>query len=380
MRAARLTAAVVALALLAPAARAQRSQAQAKKQELGQIQKELESTRREIDEYKKLEQALGKDLEKIESRTGDARRRMDDLRRRVGDAERKRRELKTRMASLGQASGFWKEALAEDTRQHARAFASRNEAYGRGDLYAEGFRRAAVLEKARYLAGLQGISRTTAQAEAETRRRAQELAERSRQAEKERASTQAEYDKKKAAIAEAQENLAAAVARAKELEETAKALTSLLRRLKEAPKPGKAAQQTARWDVPPNSLLWPADGTVLKPFGRQRNAELNTWVISQGILLKTPGQASVAAVRGGKVIFTGPFRSYGQVMIIDHGANVYSIYGDLGAIMKAKGADVQAGEVIASAGAPKGGEGGRVYFELRRGTEAMDPLVWLRKR
>ena len=40
--------------------------------------------------------------------------------------------------------------------------------------------------------------------------------------------------------------------------------------------------------------------------------------------------APVQAVDGGKVIFAGPFRSYGQVLIVDHGSNFFSIYGELG--------------------------------------------------
>ena len=171
---------------------------------------------------------------------------------------------------------------------------------------------------------------------------------------------------------------AEAQARAKELEETAKALTRLIRSLREPRKPG--APPIVHWDVPPNSLLWPAQGSVLKPFGRQRNAELDTWVISQGILLQTPAEAAVSAVRGGKVIFCGPFRSYGQVMILDHGSNFFTIYGGLGSLLKVKGAEVQPGEAIARAGPPKAGQGGRLYFELRRGSEALDPLVWLQKQ
>jgi murein hydrolase activator len=369
-------AAVLSLAPALPAAA--QNAAASRRRELGEIRRELESARRDIDEYKRQEQSLSKDLQKIESRSGDARRRLDELKSRAAAAEKKKQQLKSRLTALGQTETFWKSALGEDLRRFAASQAARDEAFRAADLWGEGLRRAALLEKVELLLGLQGVSRTTALAEAQTRRSAQLLAQRSLRAQQEHKSTQLEYERKRAAIADTQEKVAAATARAKDLEENAKALTRLIRTLRE-PRRAGGAPHVAHWDVPANSLLWPAQGSVLKTFGRQRNAELNTWVISQGILLETAREAAVAAVRPGKVIFCGPFRSYGQVMILDHGSNLFSIYGDLGAILKQKGTDVQLGETIATAGSSKTG-GGNVYFELRRGTEALDPLVWLRKR
>lgn len=355
------------------------SPAQANRRQLADIQKQLDAARREVEQYKQQEQALGQDLHKIQSRTGESRRRFETLQRHVADSERRQRELKTKLMSLGQASTYWHEALAADVRRYAMESRARDDYYGRGDLWAEGFMRAAAFEKVDLLLGLQGVSRQTALAEAQTRAKARELAQRTRQARRERESSEQEYQAKKAAVAEAQQKMAAAQARAKDLEETARALTRLLRTLRE-PKRSSQAVAAAHWDVPPNSLLWPAQGAVIKPFGRQRNPELDTWVISQGILLKTAAGAAVEAVRGGRVIFSGPFRSYGQVLIVDHGSNLFGIYGDLGEILKEKGAQVQPGEVIAKAGTAAPGAPGRLYFELRRGTEALDPLTWLKKQ
>ena len=369
----------LALALALPAPAGARSAAGAKSQELGQVQRELEATRRQIDEYRSLEESLGKDLEKIQSRSGEARRRIDELQLNVRQAEQRKRELKSKLAALGQASGLWKNSLDSELRGHQLASASRNDAYGRADLWKEAYLRAAILGKVELLAGLQGISHTTALAEARTRRRAEDLAQRRQQASRQQLAAQRELEQKKAAIEQTQEKVASAMARAKELEESARALTRLIRALRQPRKPG-VPPALAHWDVPPSSLLWPASGSVLKPFGRQRNPELDTWVINQGILLQTAEGAEVSAVRAGRVIFCGPFRSYGQVMIVDHGANFFSIYGALGETFKGKGSDVASGEVIAKAGAPKQGQGGRLYLELRRGTEALDPLVWLKKR
>ena len=92
-------------------------------------------------------------------------------------AEQKKLELTSRLTALGQASGFWNASLEAEVRAYARGWASREDAFGRGDLWKESFRRAAMKEKAELLAGLQGVSRTTALDQAETRRKAQELAQ-----------------------------------------------------------------------------------------------------------------------------------------------------------------------------------------------------------
>jgi septal ring factor EnvC (AmiA/AmiB activator) len=385
VRAAGVSAGVLSavLALMAPMnAFAQSSAAQARRQQAA-VQRELEETRKQLEEYRKEEQSLGKELHRIESRTGESRRRVEELRQGVKNAEKKRKELRQRMAAVGQASGYWKQSVQDELRAYQYALAGRDDAFGSADLLREEYRRAAMLDKVELIAGLQGISRTTALAEQEAKRRAADLSQRHKKAQEAQADAQREYESKKAAVAQAQGKVAAAAARAKELEENARALTALIRKLKETPhraKGGTAPQVAQRWDVAPNSLTWPADGTVVKPFGKQRNPELNTWVISQGIMLQTAAAADVEPVRGGKVIFAGPFKSYGQVLILDHGSNLYSIYGSLGSVLKEKGAEVKPGEVIAKAGAEKDGGGGRVYLELRRGTDAVDPLVWLKKR
>jgi septal ring factor EnvC (AmiA/AmiB activator) len=101
-------------------------------------------------------------------------------------------------------------------------------------------------------------------------------------------------------------------------------------------------------------------------------------MVRQGLTMATLPGAPVSAVADGKVIFAGPFRSYGSVVILDHGGGFFSVYGQLGDIDAAKGTLVKAGDSIAVAGG--GADAGRMYFEVRRGTDALDPTVWLEKR
>jgi septal ring factor EnvC (AmiA/AmiB activator) len=263
--------------------------------------------------------------------------------------------------------------------RHAAFESGRSDFYGTAELWADEFRRAAILEKSRHLRGLKGFSKKTQAAEADERKKAAELADSRRQAQAERDDRRKEYEAKKAALAQAQTQVADAARRAKELEENAKAMTALLDKLGKAAKSRKPAGVKAVLDVPRHSLPWPAEGKVLSGFGREKDKELGTWTVRQGLTLSTEDSAPVTPVAPGRVIFAGPFRSYGQVVIVDHGGGFFSVYGNLGEILKGKGADARAGEPIAKAGAAKDGSG-RVYLEIRRGTEALDPAAWLEKK
>ncbi|MBI3552338.1 MAG: peptidoglycan DD-metalloendopeptidase family protein [Elusimicrobia bacterium] len=352
-------------------------QVQTKRKELTQIQKQLESTRREIEDYRRIEQSLGGELHKLEKGNQEALKKMQQLQRNIRLAESRKSGLKSRLGALGQASGFWRSELESDVNSLAAARASRDDSFGTDELWKESFRRSAIMEKADLMAGLQGISRKTQAEEVQSRRQAADLLVRSRKAEAEQATRKAEYEEKQAAMAEAQQKKQDAIRRVVDLEETAKALNRLIRNLSRNNKRGQPA--ASKLAIARNSLSWPAAGPVIQSFGRQRNAELNSWVIHQGILLQTAAAAPVYPVRPGRVIFSGPFHSYGQVLIVDHGSGLYGVYGELGAVLKPKGSEVRGGEAMARAGA--GGDGkGRLYLELRNGSEALDPALWLESR
>ena len=375
VRLARLALAAMLLAAV-PGARAQTEE---KRQELIRIQKEYEKTKAEIETYRRQGEALSRDLHKIESHDAQTRRRINTIEKNIHWAEDRRRQLKSRLGALNLASGFWTAALDSELRDYAVSLAGREAAWGGADLWTEAFRRAVLLDKARMIASLRGYRIRTEVAAEAARHQTVELADRSRQAQAEARSVREEYERKQAAVAEARQKAEAAAKRVQELEETKLALTRLLARIGTAGR--LSVQGGARLEMPRNSLPWPVAGTVARPFGRERNSELNTWVIHQGVTFATRPGAAVGAVGAGQVIYAGTFRSYGKVVIVDHGGGFFSIYGELGEILKPKGATVETGEAVGLAGVAGGRETrGVVYLELRRGTEALDPMAWLEKR
>ncbi len=362
---------LIVAGLLALGAAPAAAQLKAKRKELSRIQVELKQTLRELDGLRAAERELGEDVRGMESRDAKSRHRVDGLQSDIRRAESKRADLKSRLDAARSVTGFWSAAIASEAARYAALSAASRDMYGTRDLWADEFRRDALIEKGRHLRGLRGFRLKTEEAAAETRRRAQELAESRRRAETELSGGRREYEAKKAALEQTQVKVAAAARRAKELEESAHALTSLLDKIGKAGRYRKTGP-AVRLEFPKHSLPWPAEGKVLRSFGRERDPELGTWTVRQGTLFSSEIGAAVGSVARGRVIFSGPFRSYGQVVIVDHDGGFFSVYGELGEIKKNKGDLVRAGETLARSD-------GRIYLELRRGTEALDPEEWLKR-
>jgi septal ring factor EnvC (AmiA/AmiB activator) len=84
-------------------------------------------------------------------------------------------------------------------------------------------------------------------------------------------------------------------------------------------------------------------------------------------------------VHDGTVAFADTFAGYGKLVIVDHGAQAFTLYGHLLDIPVARGARVSQGDLVGSSGFALLGVPG-LYFELRVDGRPVDPLQWLRKR
>lgn len=124
-------------------------------------------------------------------------------------------------------------------------------------------------------------------------------------------------------------------------------------------------------------LPWPAeDARLVRRFGPQRDPRYGTVTAHPGWdLLVSPG-AEVKSVAGGRVVFAQFFRSWGNLVIVAHGEEIYTLYGRLATMFVSAGQRVAMGETLGLAGAND--EDRNLYFEVRKGTKALDPAAWLR--
>jgi septal ring factor EnvC (AmiA/AmiB activator) len=124
-------------------------------------------------------------------------------------------------------------------------------------------------------------------------------------------------------------------------------------------------------------LDWPVAGRMLTRFGGQ-GVGVARAPAQMGVQFAVEEGSSVHAVHDGIVAFAGPFTGYGNLVIIDHGAQTFSLYGQLGAAQVDAGARIERGQAVGNAGRILAGIPG-VYFEMRVDGKAVDPLEWLKK-
>lgn len=353
----------------------------AKKKELERVAAELNQKRAEIERYRKEERSLERDLLRIEDKRDRSRDRLRQIKRDLGAAQGRISELRTRLDALQATFGGWRDVLAEGLATYDRMGRLDSPYYGAEALWDQALLRASLLGQARYLESLQGLKATTERAAAEVQARERRLRSRSEVEREEAQRQEAALREKRSSLATTQALRDAALTRVRELEESAQALNALLASLEKRPRrAGPRVLPVAR-----HSLSWPVEGKLVGSFGRERVAELDTWVIRQGIQIETAAASVVRSVAPGRVVFAGLFRRYGRIVIVDHGSGFFSVYGWLDRSARAKGDEVDAGDAVGYAGpTPEAGpaaEGrARVYFEVRRNGTALDPLGWLKER
>ncbi|MEH6433642.1 murein hydrolase activator EnvC family protein [Massilia sp. DD77] len=118
----------------------------------------------------------------------------------------------------------------------------------------------------------------------------------------------------------------------------------------------------------------PVSGAVAARFGSRRG-DGPTW---KGMFIKAAEGAEVRAVAQGRVVYSDWMRGFGNLIIIDHGGEYLSIYGNNQSLLKRAGDMVRPGEAIASAGNTGGNEESGLYFELRHRGKAFDPASWVK--
>ena len=127
------------------------------------------------------------------------------------------------------------------------------------------------------------------------------------------------------------------------------------------------------------ALSWPIKGPVIEGFGKQRDPKFSTYTVSNGLKIAAMPGTGVRAVFQGTVLYSQWFKGYGNLIVVDHGNRVFSLYGNLKGPAVAIGDRVSAGQTIAGVGESEDAQpGGYLYFEIRQDNRPEDPRKWLR--
>ena len=126
-------------------------------------------------------------------------------------------------------------------------------------------------------------------------------------------------------------------------------------------------------------LKMPVKGKIISLFGKFKNTQFNTLNFRSGIEIQTERGEPIQAVYAGKILYADWFKGYGNMIIIDHGENYYTVYAHIEEAFKTAGDVVEAGEVMATVGDTGSITGPKLYFEVRHHGKPLDPMQWLEK-
>jgi len=127
-------------------------------------------------------------------------------------------------------------------------------------------------------------------------------------------------------------------------------------------------------------LPWPTEGRIIAAFGAQVHPRFGTRTFRNGVDIEANEGKDVAAVFGGHVVYTGWFKGYGNLIILDHDNEYYTLYAHMAEIGVKEGDDVRQGQRIGTVGDTGSLDGPRLYFEVRYQGKPQDPEQWLRQR
>ena len=136
------------------------------------------------------------------------------------------------------------------------------------------------------------------------------------------------------------------------------------------PAPGGFSAQRGR-------LPWPVSGRVEATFGKRVDPRSDIVLVANGIDIRAPLSEPIRAVFDGKVVYADRFQGFGRMLVIAHAGGYFSVYAHLERFGVGMNADVRQFQVIGFVGDSDSLKGPYLYFEVRKGSEPMDPLAWL---
>ncbi|MHB8731561.1 MAG: murein hydrolase activator EnvC family protein [bacterium] len=155
----------------------------------------------------------------------------------------------------------------------------------------------------------------------------------------------------------------------RELEAESFQIANMIRRQQRGPHRG------ARLSLLSGSFLWPASGPISSGFGWRIDPFIHRRALHTGIDIAVPWGTPVKAAQSGTVLFVGWMTGYGNVVVLDHGNGVSTVYAHLSSYVVHAGEAVTRGQVIARAGSTGWSTGPHLHFEVRQDGQPVDPLA-----
>ena len=383
----------VLLALVVFASPLYCDEAARRKQELEKLKNAAAAKERELQKYRKQAQQISQEISALENQKARAEQRKNKVESDITYVEQNLLSIEDKRAALERSMPMWQGVVQAELVQYyfMPVCAACPGGYSlEQDIFVDRM----VTHKAAFAAELKKENKEAKERLHSFEERNKKLMAQSSQIKQEQAVISQSFNKKKKDLDVTRRKADAVRKEINELNKSAAELNNLLasfeRKRKAADAKKAAASKTPvkksstgpRIDAPRHSLPWPVEGTVISKFGKEYRADLNTWIFRDGIKISAQAGEPVRTAAEGSVIYAGPFRSYGNVVIVDHNKGFFTIYGFLKEISASVGDKLPVQGVIGTAGQDTQSSSGTgksaVYFEIRQGTTAVNPQEWLK--
>nr|WP_299379928.1 peptidoglycan DD-metalloendopeptidase family protein [uncultured Halomonas sp.] len=121
-------------------------------------------------------------------------------------------------------------------------------------------------------------------------------------------------------------------------------------------------------------LPWPVQGKILSAFGDGEGVNRN------GLVIAAAEGTAIKAIHPGRVVFADWMRGFGNLLIIDHGDDIMSLYAHVQRFDVMPGEQVERNATIAAVGNTGGRPRTALYFEVRRDGKPINPRQWIGQR
>jgi murein DD-endopeptidase MepM/ murein hydrolase activator NlpD len=120
-------------------------------------------------------------------------------------------------------------------------------------------------------------------------------------------------------------------------------------------------------------FIKPVQGKIISEFG-PRNGRMH-----KGIDIQAPEGESIKAAEDGVVIFSGFLKGYGNVVIIKHEGDFFTVYAHNRVNLVKEGEFVKKGQVIGKVGMTGNAQTPHLHFEIRKKTKPLDPTEYVQE-
>ncbi|MBR4507920.1 MAG: peptidoglycan DD-metalloendopeptidase family protein [Elusimicrobiaceae bacterium] len=356
------------------------------RQDLARLEQETKQKEAELQKYKQKENLLQKEVQNLSKRGQQTEQLAKKLIKDIETLKGKASSTAEQKVQLEQTRDLWNALLATEANYYTLENSLNNSFYDTIQLEKLLIIKSLLISHSNFVSQLENKKELSLKELQEIEKENKNLERKHQNALSQKETLAKNYEQKKQDLQTTHQLYEQRKQELKELKESAKQLQKLLQKAEDTRKQQNKAMgqkaSNAAINIAQNSLPWPIKGKIISKFGKEYQEQLKTWIFRDGIKIAAKEGQGVAAVADGNVIFAGQFRSYGNVVILDHGEGFFTIYGFLSKILAQQGQKVTEGQSIGLIGQDTQGPGmgsnqSALYFEIRKGTTAQDPEIWL---